>query len=505
MNRARDTMPTGVPPLIRALLDPQRYAGDVGAVELLETHISWVLLAGGFAYKIKKPLKLPFLDFSTLERRHYCCLEELRLNRRFSPDIYLGVVGIFHTPEDPRWEGAAPPIEYAVQMQRFDGANRLDRVCARGQLQAAHLTELAHALCAFQAQAAIAEASSHFGVVGDYLALVRDNFHDLRLALPQREDQLRLQALQAWSETQFTALSPLLVARRESGHVREGHGDLHLANLVLINQHVRMFDCIEFNAQLRWLDVADEMAFTYMDLVAHQQPGLANGFIDDMLGCTGDYEAARVLRFFAVYRALVRAKVAAIRMQEGQEDATAARAVIALAERLAAPAPKRLIITHGLSGCGKTHATTQLLQADPLAATVRIRSDVERKRLFGLAAAAHRETSAQAGIYAPRVNTLTYARLLRLGDMLLQAGGTVIVDATFLRHADRQAFRALANQAGARFEILAPVATPAQLTERIEARRAAGHDASDATLDVLAHQLQTLEPLTPDERRLQVP
>lgn len=490
------------PPLIHALLDPERHAGAVDSVELVETHISWVLLAGGFAYKIKKPLKLPFLDFSTLEQRHRYCQEELRLNRRFSPDIYLGVIGIFHTQEDPRWEGVDPPIEYAVKMRRFDDSNRLDRVCARGQLQAAHLKELAQALCAFQAQTAVAQASSNYGVVGNYLALVRDNFHDLLLALPQRGDQLRLQSLQSWSETQFADHSPLLATRRESGHVREGHGDLHLANMVLIDQHVRIFDCIEFNEQLRWLDVADEMAFTYMDLVAHKQPGLANVFIDDMLSCTGDYESVRVLRFFAVYRALVRAKVAALRMQEGQEDASAARGMIALADRLAAPVPKRLIITHGLSGCGKTHATTQLLLADPLAATVRIRSDVERKRLLGLTATESREANAEEGIYSPQINALTYARLLSLAERLLQAGGTVIVDATFLRHADRQVFQALAIDAGANFQILAPVATPKQLAERIETRRAARLDASDATLDVLAHQMHSLEPLTLDERQL---
>jgi predicted kinase len=271
---------------------------------------------------------------------------------------------------------------------------------------------------------------------------------------------------------------------------------------VLIDQQVRMFDCIEFNEKMRWIDVADEIAFTYMDLLAHQQPGLANGFIDEMLSRTGDYEAVRVLRFYAVYRALVRAKVAAIQMKNRQDDGAEARAGISLAERLAAPTPKRLIITHGLSGCGKTYASTLLMQRDPVASTVRIRSDVERKRLFGLAAAEHGEAGPQAGIYSPQVNALTYARLHSLAEMLLLAGGTVIVDAAFLRRADRDAFHALAVHAGARFEILAPVAAPARLAERIEARRAAGQDASDATPEVLAQQMRTLEPLTQDERRL---
>ena len=494
-----------LPPLIQALLEPKRYPHAVQGVELVQTHISWVLLAGEFAYKIKKPLKLPFLDFSTLAQRQLRCLDELRLNSRFAPDIYLGVVGIFNTPQEPQFDGPGTAIEYAVKMRRFDEAARLDRVCARGELQPHHLSDLADTLVAFHAAAAIAAPASRFGSGSEVLALAQANFNELSQLLPKAGLAARLAALRGWTEAQFEQLSPLMEARKRAGRVRECHGDLHLANLVLLNQHVRMFDCIEFNEALRWIDVASEIAFTYTDLLAHGQPGLADWFVDEVLSRSGDYEAALLLRFYAVYRALVRAKVAAIRAVQAQGDDNEALAYVTLAERLMTAPAARLVITHGLSGCGKTLASSQLLQHDPHASTLRLRSDVERKRLFGLAGTARSGSTPDAGIYAPSAHARTYARLRELAAMLLRAGWSVIVDAAFLKRADRAVFRALAQDAGVAFGILAPPATPAQLRERIQARAALGRDASEATLEVLDQQMRALEPLQEDEGAMEQP
>lgn len=492
-----------LPPLIQALLAPQRYPDLVQRVELVQTHISWVLLAGHFAYKIKKPLKLSFLDFSTLALRQRYCQDELRLNRRYAPDIYLGVIGIFNTPHDPQWVGAGAPIEYAVKMRRFDEAARLDRVCARGELQPHHLSDLADTLVAFHASAAKAASASHLGSPSQILVSALANFNDLLRDLPDVDVAERLAALRVWTKLQFKSLTPLMEARKRAGRVRECHGDLHLANLVLINQRVRLFDGIEFNEELRWIDVASEIAFTYMDLLAHAQPGLANWFVDEVLSRSGDYEAAQLLCFYAVYRALVRAKVAALRAAQTQgqapDDMAKAMAYIALAERLAAPRVARLVITHGLSGCGKTVASSLLLQSDPAAATLRLRSDVERKRLFGLSGTARNRSVVDGGIYTADAHTQTYSRLRELAEMLLRAHWSVIVDATFLKRAERAAFLKLAQDNGAAFSIMAPVATHAQLRERILARSALGSDASEATLQVLERQMQAIEPLAPDE------
>jgi len=489
-----------LPPLIRALLEAHRYPGAVPPVELVQTHISWVLLAGDFAYKIKKPLKLPFLDFSTLERRRICCNDELRLNRRFAPDIYLDVVGITQTAQNPQFGGPGTPVEYAVRMRRFDEAGRLDRICSRGELTPAHLSDLAGAVAAFHADAAITPPASRFGSPREVRAQALDNFHDLSRLLRHGHVQGRLDALRAWTEAQFKQLAPLMETRKAAGRVRECHGDLHLANLVLINRRVRMFDCIEFNEDLRCIDVASEIAFTYIDLLDHGQPGLANWFVDEVFSRSGDYEAARVLRFYAVYRALVRAKVEAIRTGQTHADSGAAVTYIALAEHLVAPPPARLTITHGLAGCGKTVDSSQFLQNDLHASTLRLRADVERKRLFGLAGTAPSGSGADTGIYTPVAHVRTYEHLREQAATLLRAGWSVIVDAAFLKRADRDNFHALATETGAAFAILAPQATPAQLRERIHARSDLGGDASEATLEVLAQQMLRIEPLAADER-----
>ena len=488
-----------LPPLIEALLEPARYPGDVQRVELVQTHISWVLLAGDFAYKIKKPVKLSFLDFSTLKLRQRYCENELRLNRRFAPDLYLEVLAIGNTPQDPQWGASSTPIDYAVKMRRFDEAGRLDRVCARGELLPRHLSDLADALSAFHRAAAVAPPDSVFGAPAQVIAPMRDNFDALLEGLPTADLPGRLKALSDWTEAQFAELTPLLQARKQAGWVRECHGDLHLANLVLIDGRVRMFDGIEFNDRLRWIDVASEVAFTYVDLIAHQQSGLANWFIDEYLSRTGNYEAAALLRFYSVYRAMVRAKVAAIRTRQTQDDGREALAYIALAERLTRPPAARLVITHGLSGCGKTVVSNQLLLSDPHASTLRLRSDVERKRLAGLSGTERSGAPLNEGIYAANSHGLTYDHLLEQARRLLRAGWSVVVDATFLRRTDRDAFSALARECHVAFSILAPQATPKQLRERILARQALGQDASEATLDVLAQQMRTLEPLGPDE------
>ncbi|MEI8323826.1 MAG: phosphotransferase, partial [Betaproteobacteria bacterium] len=263
-------MTATLPQLITALLQPQRYAHPVQQVELVQTHISWVLLAGEYAYKIKKPVTLAFLDFGTLAQRRRYCEDELRLNRRFAGDLYLDVVAICGTPQDPVLGGAGEPIEYAVKMRRFDEAARLDRVCARAALRSEHLADLAQTLVGFHESAAVAPPDSRFGAPELVLAPMLENLRMSSELLARADCQDRLQALREWTLAQWQRFTPLLHSRKRSGRVRECHGDLHLGNLVLQGAHVRMFDCIEFNEDYRWIDVASEIAFTYMDLIEHR-------------------------------------------------------------------------------------------------------------------------------------------------------------------------------------------------------------------------------------------
>ena len=486
--------PPSLPPLLRALFFGAQPVAPCDAC--IQTHISWVLLAGDYAYKFKKPLKLAFLDFSTLALRKHYCEEELRLNQRYAPELYLDVLPVYGTLAHPKWSGTAEPIEYAVRMRRFDDQARLDRVCERGELSPAHLSGLARSVAAFHQRAQVAEPGSVLGSVATIRQQAFDNLDALRGvgtgAAPQAP-----QALRQWTEQQCRLLGPLMERRQQQGWVRECHGDLHLGNMVLRDEQVTLFDCLEFSQELRWIDVASDLAFTWVDLLAHQRPGLASWFLNEALLWSGDYASVPLLRFYAVYRALVRAKVAAL--QSSPNPSSAAVDYLALAQGLVTPQRLSLRITHGLSGCGKTFATNALLQSDSSANTLRLRTDAERKRRFQHGLLDNTGSALEAGIYAADESAKTYAKLLELARDLLRSHWSVLVDGTFLYRAQRDAFGRLAAEEGVDFSIIAPQAPLALLRERVSRRQQSGADPSEATLTVLAHQLEVLEPLAADE------
>jgi hypothetical protein len=488
-----------LPQLIKALLRPESYPHSAQHIELIETHISWLLLAGEFVYKIKKPITLPFLDYGTLAKRHACCKAELRLNQRYAPDIYLDVVTIVGTPRDPYFNDDAAPIEFAVKMRRFDEAGQLDRVCARGELQTKHISDLAAVIVTFHHDAAKADVSKDYGSPDKVIAPAQENFDELRFLLSDNDCLTKLNALEIWTRSEFSRLTPHFLARKEDGLIRECHGDLHLGNIVLIDGHVRLFDCIEFNEDLRWIDVASDVAFAYIDLLDHKQPGLAGWLLNEWLSLSGDFDAMSVFRYYAVYRTLVRAKVETIRATQNPSDSSGIRDYIDLAKQIISPAKSKLIITHGLAGCGKTTAARNFLLNDNNGRTIHLRSDVERKRLFGLAATEKSCSPLGGGIYVNEAHHLTYRRLHDLAEGLLKAGWSVIVDAAFLKHNERVDFRTLATKNSAEFQILAPKATSVELRKRILDRLDQGHDASEATIEVLEHQFTAIEPPHEDE------
>jgi len=494
-------MSAALPPLIGALLEPRCYPEPPAKVDLVETHASWLLIAGNFVYKIKKPVVLPFLDYGTLERRLACCTAELQLNRRFAPDLYLEVVSIVDQGGRPVVGGSGRILEYAVKMRRFAESGRLDRLCVHHHLHPQHVSELGTRIAAFHQAAAVAPPASDFGRPERVRSQVLDNLSTLEALLPDGPIQAQLTLLSAWSLRNSDRLVPQLAARRAAGRIRECHGDLHLGNLVLIGSRVRLFDCIEFSEDLRWIDVASEIAFTYIDLLSHQQPALAGWFINEWLSASGDYAALAVLRYYAVYRALVRAKIAAIRAAQASGDFSTAGHYLALGIHLTQARAKRLIITHGLAGCGKSRAARQLVLQDTAGSTIRLRSDVERKRLFGLAPTADSKSPVDRGIYSPEASEQTYSRLHKLASEALAGGWSVVVDAAFLQHSWREDFRDLAKRAEVPFHIVAPQASHAQLRARLRRRNARGHDPSEATPAVLERQMACVDALTADERQ----
>ncbi|WP_374669401.1 AAA family ATPase [Ramlibacter sp.] len=457
---------------------------------VIETHISWVLLTADRAWKLKKPLHLPFLDHRTLAARQFSCAEELRLNGRLAPGLYLGVDAITGTPEAPVIGGAGEPIDYAVRMWRFaDGALFSERVEA-GTLQAPAVDALAQLLADFHAQAPTADPAMGFGTPEQR----REAALAAAAGAAQRMEE-PLPDLQAWIDHEADRLTPLWTERLAQGHVREGHGDLHLANIVLLEDGdaqrpstVAAFDGIEFAPALRWIDVLDDLAFAVMDFAARGRRDFAFRLLNGWLDRTGDHAALPALRMACVYRALVRAHVHALR---GAREP--ARHYVAQARAWSAEGEPRLCITHGLPASGKSVRSLDWLQTH---GGIRLRSDVERKRLFGLPMLASTHAAA-VDAYTAEASQRTYARLLDQARIALQAGFPVVLDAAYLRRDERDAARALARVLGVPFAILDCAAPMAVLRDRIAARRG---DASEANLEVLERLATVAEPLTADER-----
>ncbi|MBQ0958859.1 AAA family ATPase [Ideonella sp. 4Y11] len=467
-----------------------------GPVHHLQTHLSHVLLAGGQAWKLHKALATDFADFRRLSQRVHDAQEELRLNRRLAAPLYRDLQAVLGPPGPVRlapWP-AQGALDVAVHMRAFEPDQQWDRLLQRGALSLAMIDRLAGRLVDFQRQAPVAPAWA------DADERVQQPLRDTLTTL----GRLRPDALDGWSDWAAAEGRRLAGWRRQrsaQGCVREGHGDLHLANIAQVDGEPMPFDALAFDPALRWIDVVADLAFLRMDLAAHQRPDLAGRLLDAWLQRNGDGQALVGERAERVARALVRAKVAALRhTQTGQAaDRDATDHALALARRVAQPAPPMLLITHGPSGSGKTALTEALLDQGDL---VRWRSDVERKRLHGLAPSEASHSPLDGGLNDHTANAATLARLLALADAALQGGHPVLLDATFLRGADRQAARALAARHGVRYGILPFDADPALLRERLARRAAAGHDASEANAAVLARQLQDRDPLDADEQAL---
>lgn len=501
-NQVPELTPAEQARLVAALRESACHPHPANEVQVVETHISHVLLAGDYAYKIKKPLDLGFLDFATLDKRRFYCAEELRLNQRLAPDLYLGVVPIGGSVDAPHI-GVEPALEYAVKMRRFAQAALFDQLLARGELGPGHIDELAVLIADFHARLPAATPDSLFGTPENILAPARQNIDQLRPLLTRTEQRARLEAVSIATESAYADLKPMLAARRRAGWVRECHGDLHLGNIALVDGRITVFDCIEFNPNLRWIDVMSEVAFLVMDLVVRNQTPLAFRFLDAYLARSGDYEGVGVLRFYLAYRAMVRAKVSGIRAhQPGAKRAEKVRALrdclryLKLAEVFFRPALPALIVNHGLSGSGKTTFSQSALET---LGAVRIRSDVERKRLHDLPATARTGSGVETGLYSRNTTRSVYDRLAELADKVVTAGFPVIVDATFIARWQRAQFRALAQALDVPFIIVDYRANVATLRQRVQARAHLGTDASEANLAVLERQLETRERLGADE------
>ncbi len=468
---------------------------------MVETHISYVLLAGDFAYKFKKAVNLGFLDFTTLELRQRYCEQELRLNRRLAPDLYLDVIAVTGSIAQPVIAGAGPVLEYAVKMRRFPSGGLLSQQVE--QLSPELVDRLAMQVSAFHAGVALSDLAELYGSPASVYAPMQENF---RLIWELEHEPLvtaQLDRLQQWTERAYTDLQGTIAARKADGFIRECHGDMHLGNITLVDDEPVIFDGIEFNRNLRWIDTISEIAFLVMDLEQRRRPELAQRFLNSYLERCGDYDGLELLNLYKSYRALVRAKVTAIRL--GQDDVTREERpaltqdlhdYLNLAESYTVVSRPAVMITHGMSGSGKSFTARLLAMWLP---AVQIRSDVERKRLSGLDPEADSHSQPRQGLYGERSTGNTYKRLLDLAEDLVAYGFIPIVDATFLKREQRKLFADMAGRMLVPFIILDMQVAESVLYERVRARIERDSDVSEADEGILEMQLQLAEPLTGEE------
>lgn len=499
--------------LISALQNAEIYPHPTHDIELIETHISWIILTGMYAYKIKKPVDFGFLDFTSLALRKQYCEAELSLNHRSAPDLYLGLVTISGTPDSPKLSISAEPqssdegiIEYAVRMQQFERGQLFSELCQRQQFHAKHVDALVEQVAEFHQDICQPDLDRAYGLPEQVYSPMQQNFSQISALLhDNRLNQQPLQQLEAWTESSYQRLKPLLLLRKQQGFVRNCHGDLHLGNITLFRQQVTLFDCIEFNEDFRWIDVISDIAFLVMDFEVNELNHFAQRFLNGYLEHTGDYAGLQLLQFYKVYRAIVRAKVALLSMQHqplGSEQAAHYQAqyqrYIDLAESYTG-LPNRFMLTmHGISGTGKSTVALRLVER---LGAIRIRSDVERKRLFKLKPNEHPKNALAESLYSATTTQQTYQILTQLSAYILDAGLSVIIDATNLKHWQRQCLQQVADQRGVPLAIAYCQASMSVIKEWIQKRMLENQDASDADISTVERQIHERDALDANELR----
>ncbi len=486
--------------LIRQMSTPEFFGLPASsAIRHVQTHISHVFLTGQFAYKVKKPVNLHFLDFTTLDKREHFCREELRLNRRFAPGLYLGVVPIFEHAGRFSLDSPTPtarPVEFALKMRQFADHDLLTHWIEDGRLTEPHVRDIARKMVRLHAAASTNAHIASFGMPDAVRKMIADNFAALERFIGgaisrEQFDRIRESVMGAIQRDRA-----LIEARARGGRIRECHGDLHLRNMCWFDGEIQFFDCIEFNEEYRCIDVMYELAFLAMDLDYRGRGDLANALTNEYLEQSGDYAGAVLLPAYLAVRAWIRSKVACLMLDDPEvsdderaEARNSAAAHFGYAERRAQSRPPMLILVSGVSGTGKSTVAREL--AKRLDA-IHIRSDAVRKHLAGVPLTEHTEA-----IYSEASTDATYTALADHARRLLRAGWTVILDATFLRAQHRVAARAAADEYSAAFRIVHLNAPESVLRARISARKA---DVSDAAPELVREQLIGFEEFIADEQ-----
>jgi len=485
------------PALIQQMLQPGFYPHPVTEpLKLEQTHISYVLLTGDYAYKLKKPVNFGFLDFSTLEKRQRFCVEELRLNQRGAPELYLEVLPVTQVENQYQLGGTGQPVEYVLKMRQFPQEALFSTMFEQGKLGEVHLEELGRVVAQYHANAETNDYIRTFGEVAQVRAWIEENYDKTNKYIGGPQTQARLEETKQFTDGFFAQRPELFASRIQNKWIRECHGDLHLRNICLWHDKILLFDCIEFNEQFRFVDVMYDVAFTVMDLEARQRLDLGNVFLNTYVEQTGDWDGLQVLPLYLSRQAYVRAKVNSLLLDDpsvssaAKEEAAATAAdYYQLAWQYTKPRRGQLILMSGLSGSGKSTIARQL--ARKLGA-IHIRSDAVRKHLAGIALTQRGE----ANLYTAEMSQKTYDRLLELGIMLATQGFPVILDAKYDRQQLRLDAIAQAQSHQLPLQIVHCTAPLEVLRSRLSSRTG---DIADATADLLGVQQAATEPFTEAE------
>ncbi len=489
---------TALPNLIQNMITPEFYPHPVTEpIQLIQTHISYVLLTGDYAYKVKKSVNFGFLDFTTLEQRKHFCEEELRLNQRGAPHLYLEVLAITQEADQLALNGHGEPIEYALKMRQFPQDALFTNLFEKGELTEKRMEELAWVVARFHAQAKTNNAIQNFGSMAQIRAAIDQNYEQTKKYIGGPQTQEQFDQTQSYTDHFFEKQQEIFAQRVAHNRIREGHGDLHLGNICLWQDQILLFDCIEFNQAFRFVDVMYDVAFVVMDLEARHRPDLSNAFLNTYVEATGDWEGLEVLPLYLIRQAYVRAKVTSFLLDEPEiSEAAKAEArqkaahYYQLAWQYAHKHKGQLILMSGLSGSGKS--TVARYFARRLNA-VHIRSDAVRKHLGGISLYERGEAS----LYTPAMNDRTYSHLLHLGIKLATQGYPVILDAKYNQQVFRLTALKQANVNHLPFRIFYCSAPLEVLRERLQRRSG---DITDARVNLLAKQQQDEEPFNEIEQ-----
>ena len=483
-----------LPEFARAMLDPGFYPERPKTVELLQTQMSFVFLAGEYVYKVKKPVNLGYLDYSTLEFRRHFCERETALNRRLCPEAYLGVEPIVNVNGRIAIGEIGEPIEYAVKMRYLPQERMLNVLLVKNEATAAMIDRLSSRLADFHRRAETNSEIASFGDIATVSSNAEENFDQTEKSIGRTISPRRFERIRRYCR-EFTATNESLFKRRVAeGRIRDCHGDLHAAHICLTDS-ICIYDCIEFNDRFRYGDVASEIAFLAMDLDHYGRADLSNGFVHGYVQLENDGDLLALLPFYKCYRAYVRGKVESFKLDDrylSREDKDVAMrnasGYFDLASFYTRPRLS-LFITVGVTGTGKTTAAEAIAKRTGLLV---ISSDVVRKQLAGIPPTERRLDGFDAGIYSADFTRRTYDTILKQAREILASGHSVILDATFIRKSDRLKAREVANEAGADYFVLVFSGTREAIERRLAAR-SSSPSVSDGRVEILGPQMKQFE------------